>query len=232
MEAPGQAEYNSVAMPRGKDHLAAARDRMLRQHLTGRGIADPAILTAFEQIPRERFIAADQFDQAYGDHPISIGYGQTISQPYIVAEMVQQLLLQPEHRILDVGAGSGYQAAILARLVEHVYAVERIEALRVRAETLLGELGITNVSFSTRDGSLGWASEAPFDGIIAGAAAPALPQAWRDQLVDGGRIVAPIGGAHSQELVVLTKRGDRWVRRLVCGVRFVHLIGEQGWADD
>jgi len=219
-------------MARGEDHLAAARDRMLRQHLKGRGITDPAILAAFEQVPRERFIAPDQFDEAYGDHPVPIGYGQTISQPYIVAQMVQRLRPQAAHRILDVGAGSGYQTAILARLVEHVYAIERIEALRVGAEALLGELGITNVTFRTGDGSLGWAAEAPFDGIIAGAAAPTLPQAWQDQLVDGGRIVAPVGGAYSQELIVLVKRGDEWSRHLVCGVRFVHLIGEQGWSDD
>ena len=201
---------------------------MLIRHLQGRGIGDQRILTAFAEIPRERFISADLADQAYSDRPLSIGLGQTISQPYIVAEMVRQLQPRPHHRVLDVGSGSGYQTAILAKLVAEVYAVERFDALMQRAQDVLADLGIGNVTFSTRDGSLGWPERAPFDGIICGAAAPDVPPSWREQLVDGGRIVAPIGPADAQELIVWERTGDTWRKFSVCGVRFVRLIGRQG----
>jgi len=215
-----------------EDHLAKARRIMLDRHLRGRGISDQRVLDAFAAVPRERFVATEDLACAYEDHPLSIGYGQTISQPYIVAEMVQQLQLGPDDRVLDVGAGSGYQTAILARLAGHVYAVERIDALARRAQQALTELGIENVTLSTHDGSLGWPEEAPFDGIISGAAAPTVPAAWKQQLVDGGRIVAPIGAAYAQRLIVLARGGDQWYESTVCGVRFVRLVGQQGWAQE
>ena len=216
-------------MTPSKDQLASAKGRMLNDHLRGRGISDPRILAAFEAVPRERFISPDRIGQAYADCPLPIGYEQTISQPYIVAEMIQQLRPQPHHRILDVGAGSGYQAALLARLVAHVYAIERIEALADQARQRLDALGVTNVTIHTGDGSVGWPEEAPFDGIISGAASPDVPPEWLEQLAEDGRIVAPIGPVAVQDLQVVTKtpRGPKSIR--ICGVRFVKLIGQQGY---
>lgn len=203
-------------------------DRQLRR----RDITDPAVLAAFEEVPRHRFVPAARVREAYEDHPVPIGRGQTISQPYIVALMVQHLGCGRDSRVLDVGAGSGYQTAILARLAGHVYAVERIAELADRARDVLDDMGNQNVTFSTHDGSLGWPEHAPFDRIICGAAAPDVPAAWLDQLVDGGRIVAPVGGPHVQELVVVEKAGDDVRRRYVCGVRFVKLIGAEGFEDE
>jgi protein-L-isoaspartate(D-aspartate) O-methyltransferase len=145
--------------------------------------------------------------------------------------MVQQLQVRPHHRILDIGAGSGYQTAILARMAGHVYAVERLDELAQQAAARLAELGITNVSFAVQDGSGGWAEEAPFDGLIAGAAAPTIPAIWQDQIVDGGRIVAPIGPMYSQELITIERHGRRWDRQSICGVRFVPLIGKHAWPE-
>jgi len=202
---------------------------MVEHQLRMRGIDDKRILDAFAAVPRERFVPRRYRDEAYADRPVPIGHDQTISQPYIVALMVQELLPQPHHRVLDVGAGSGYQSAILARLVKCVHAVERLGVLAERARQTLAELGVTNVSVHTADGTLGLGDEAPFDGIICGAATPQVPQPWIDQLADGGRIVVPVGEMFSQSLVVLHKHGDRVRRRQICGVRFVKLIGEHGW---
>ena len=208
-----------------------ARRRMVDKQLRGRDVTDEAVLAAFQDVPRERFVPGRGVSEAYADYPLAIGHGQTISQPYVVALMVQELRPRPEHRVLDVGAGSGYQTAILARLVRHVYAVERIPELAERAAAALAELGVTNVTIRTGDGSQGWPDEAPFDGIICGAAAPDVPASWIEQLADGGRVVVPTGGALSQMLVVLEKRGREIRCRDVCGVRFVKLIGEEGWSE-
>lgn len=215
-----------------EEKLTAARRRMVELHLRARDVRDEAVLHAFRRVPREKFVPPESIHQAYEDHPLPIGHGQTISQPYIVGLMIQELHPQPDHRVLDVGAGSGYQTALLATIVRHVYAIERIEALSRRAREALAELGIDNVTFSTGDGTLGWPEQAPFDGIICGAAAPEVPQAWRDQLADGGRILLPVGTAHVQTLVVVRRCGDRFRRRSLCGVRFVKLIGEQGWQSE
>ena len=216
-------------MTPSKDQLTSAKRLMIQQHLRGRGICDERILAAFEVVPRERFVSSDRIAQAYDDHPLPIGHEQTISQPYIVAEMIQQLRPQAHHRILDVGAGSGYQTALLAGLVAHVYAVERIDALAQQARQRLDDLGITNVTIRTGDGSVGLPEEAPFDGIISGAASPEVPEAWLEQLADGGRIVAPIGPEAVQDLRVVEKTPDGPRSISVCGVRFVKLIGEQGY---
>ena len=202
---------------------------MVDMQLRGRGIFDPQVLDAFRDVPREMFLPHERSDEAYGDHPVPIGSGQTISQPYIVALMVQELAVKPNHRILDIGAGSGYQTAILSKLARHVYAIERIESLAKQACGTLAKLGIANVTLSVDDGSGGWPEEAPFDGIICGAAAPDVPQSWTKQLADGGRIVAPSGGENSQILSVIQKHGDELTRKDICDVRFVKLIGEQGW---
>jgi len=223
--------YNNVSMDRPEEKLLAARHNMVEKHLRRRDIHDEAVLAAFAEVPRERFVLPEHLADAYADHPLPIGHCQTISQPYVVALMVQELKPRPEHRVLDVGAGSGYQTAILARLVAHVYAIERIEALSERAAGALAGLNLTNVTFSTGDGTLGLPTEAPFDGIICGAAAPSVPGSWIDQLADGGRIVTPVGGAHVQTLVVLEKRAGKVHQRELCDVRFVKLIGRQGWAE-
>jgi protein-L-isoaspartate(D-aspartate) O-methyltransferase len=223
--------YNNVIVDHPEEKLLAARHNMVQKHLRQRSIRDEAVLAAFAEVPRERFVPAAHVAEAYADHPLPIGHCQTISQPYVVALMVQELRPQPHHRVLDVGAGSGYQTAILAKLVAHVYAIERIEALTERAIGALASLDLTNVTFCTGDGTLGLPAEAPFDGIICGAAAPSVPDSWIDQLADGGRIVTPTGGAYVQTLVVLEKRGGKIDRRELCDVRFVKLIGQQGWAD-
>ena len=209
----------------------AARREMVEAQLRRRGIDDPRVLAAFLAVPREAFVPPDQARHANADRPLPIGHGQTISQPYIVALTLQELHLAPDHRVLDVGAGSGYQTALLAELAAHVYAVERIAALAEQAAATLAELGIQNVTLRAADGTLGWPRHAPFDRIACGAAAPDVPDAWLDQLRDGGRIVAPVGGRESQALLVIEKDGGRIRRHEICGVRFVPLIGQQGWPE-
>jgi len=204
---------------------------MVQRQLRNRGIRDARVLAAMEEIPRERFIGPAHRHEAYEDRPVPIGCGQTISQPYIVALMIQELQVQPHHRVLDVGAGSGYQTAVLAKLAREVFAVERIAELAQRASAVLAELGIDNVTLSSGDGTLGWAEHAPFDRIICGAAGPDVPNAWVQQLAEDGRIVTPVGPAEMQTLIAVQKRGGELVRRDICGVRFVPLIGREGWAN-
>ena len=217
--------------PSPAEMLLARRREMVRFQMRERDIRDERVLAALEEVPRELFVPPDQREAAFEDCPLPIGHGQTVSQPYIVALMVQLLEMQPHHRVLDVGSGSGYQAAVLARLAGHVYAIERIPELAERARAVLAELGVANVTVRVGDGTLGWPEEAPFDGIICGAGAPALPPAWEEQLAEGGRIVAPVGGLDSQTLLVAQKLAGRLRRREVCGVRFVKLIGEGGWGE-
>ncbi len=212
-----------------QERFRAARHKMVETHLRRRGITDEAVLAAVERVPRERFVPIAHHHDAYGDYPLPIGCEQTISQPYVVALMLQELQIQPHHRVLDVGAGSGYQTAILARLAAHVFAVERISELTDRAADTLASLEIDNVTLTTSDGSLGWAEHAPFDRIISGAASPNVPQPWIDQLRDEGRIIAPVGASDVQTLELVTKEGGKVRRRRLSGVRFVKLIGEFGW---
>ena len=216
-------------MPDPQEKLLAERRKMVEYQLRSRGISDEAVLDAFYAVPRERFVPIGQYTQAYADRPLPIGQGQTISQPYVVALMLQELQARPNHRVLDVGAGSGYQTALLAHLVEWVYAVERIDDLARGAGLVLADLGIANVTLCTSDGTLGWPEEAPFDGIICGAAAPDVPDAWLDQLAEGGRIVVPTGGASVQTVLVVENRRGNLHKRKLIDVRFVKLIGEQGW---
>ncbi len=203
----------------------ALRREMVEHQLRARGIRYPKLLEAFLDTPRERFIPTERQTEAYDDCPVPIGFGQTISQPYVVGLMIQELDAHPEHTVLDVGAGSGYQTALLARLAKWVYGVERIAELTDRAKQVLDSLGVANVTLCTQDGSLGWPEHAPFDRIICGAAALDVPPAWTEQLADGGRIVLPLGAEYAQMLVAVERHGSEIRRRQLCGVRFVKLIG-------
>ncbi len=210
-------------------NFAGLRRAMVEHQLRARGISDDRVLEVMTDLPREKFIGPTHRHEAHEDRPVPIGSGQTISQPYIVALMSQELAVAPTHRVLDVGAGSGYQTAILARLGRQVFAVERIAELAERAGAVLTELGIDNVTLTVGDGTLGWAEHAPFDRIICGAAGPDVPEAWIEQLAEGGRIVMPVGGLEVQNLIALEKHGGKVTRRDICGVRFVKLIGQHGW---
>jgi len=214
------------------DNMLPQRLAMVDHQLRLRGIHDRRVLDAFAELPRELFVPPTRRHEAYEDRPVPIGAGQTISQPYIVALMTEQLDARKDHRVLDVGAGSGYQAAILARLTREVFAIERIGMLAERAQAVFDRLGLDNITLTVGDGTAGWAAHAPFDRIICGAAGPDVPEAWIDQLADGGRIVMPVGPSDLQELIAVDKQGPRIGRRGICGVRFVHLIGKDGWPED
>jgi len=204
----------------------------VKEQLAARGIQEAAVLSAFRRIPRHLFVSAKDERLAYSDQPLPIGHGQTISQPFIVALSTQALAIDKLHRVLEIGTGSGYQTAILAELADSVYTIERIDALAEQARQTLDSLGYRNVHYIIADGSLGWAEEAPFDRILAAAAAPDVPQPLLDQLADGGRLVAPIGKADHQQLVVVTRTGNTFKKRKLCDCRFVKLIGREGWQTD
>ena len=214
----------------GIDPQRTQRRQMVQSQIRARGITDPRVLEAMETVPRERFVLPEDAASAFADCALSIACGQTISQPYMVASMTDALHAQPHHRILEIGTGSGYQAAILARLAAHVYTIERLAPLQEDAERLLKQLSHSNISYRVGDGSLGWPEEAPFDGIIVTAGAPRIPQALIDQLADNGRIIAPVGGRDVQTLEVVSKHGSEVTRKRLVDVRFVSLIGQHGWS--
>lgn len=218
-----------IVMGHEEEKLLISRQEMVETQLRARGISDQAVLDAFMEIPRERFVSPNHRQEAYEDHPIQIGYGQTISQPYVTALMIQALRPGRDDCVLDIGAGSGYQTAILARLAGHVYAIERIEALAEQAIDALAAINADNITLWTGDGTMGYPEEAPFDRIICGAAAPQVPAPWIDQLADGGKIVLPVGGQDTQTIQVIEKHGSKLRKRKLCGVRFVKLIGQEGW---
>ena len=202
---------------------------MVERQIEARGIHNPRILAVMREIPRHIFIPPPGDQSAYDDNPLPIGNGQTISQPYIVALMTGLLRPEPSDNVLEIGAGSGYQAAILSRLVHRLTTIERIPAIACLARKNLKLLGIQNVEVIEGDGTQGYPINSPYNGIIVTAATPEIPQALTDQLVDGGRLVAPIGGRDVQELVALEKQGDRMIPEYHGGVRFVPLIGKHGW---
>ncbi|WP_342651728.1 protein-L-isoaspartate(D-aspartate) O-methyltransferase [Vibrio metschnikovii] len=195
----------------------------LIEYLVRQGIDDQAVLSAIHALPRERFVSQAMMHQAYDNHALPIGLGQTISQPYIVAKMTQLLSLKPHSRVLEVGTGSGYQTAVLAQLVDHVFSIERIKFLQWEAKRRLKQLDIYNVSTKHSDGWQGWAAKAPFDAIIVTAAAPIVPQALLEQLTDGGRLVIPVG-EEEQQLLCIIRQGDEWITQSVETVRFVPLV--------
>jgi protein-L-isoaspartate(D-aspartate) O-methyltransferase len=212
------------------DRFAAERQNMVDSQLRARGIRDQRVLDAMARVPRHDFVEERYREQAYEDHPIPIAEGQTVSQPYIVALMLETLLLEPSSKVLEIGTGSGYQAAVLAELTAEVYSVERHPQLARAAEAALVRHGYTNVRVILGDGSHGLPALAPFDAIIVSAAAPQVPSALFDQLREGGRMIIPVGPPEAQELQLVRKhQGHPQVNRLE-GCRFVPLIGGQGYA--
>jgi protein-L-isoaspartate(D-aspartate) O-methyltransferase len=201
--------------------FAAQRQRMVDQQLKPRGIKDERVLAAMAKVPREEFVPVDQRGDAYQDGPLPIGYDQTISQPYIVAYMTEQLRLKPGDRVLEIGSGSGYQAAILADLVADVYTIEIVEPLAKTAEATLQRLGRKNVHLKVGDGYKGWPEEAPFDAIIVTCAPDKVPQPLMDQLKDAGRMVIPVGERFAQQLYLLEKQNGQPKESATLPVRFV-----------
>jgi protein-L-isoaspartate(D-aspartate) O-methyltransferase len=210
-------------------NLSEAKEKMLRENLAARGITDPAVLSAFRTVHREEFIPARYRDLSYADMPLDIGEGQTISQPYTVALMTQLLDPRPGDVVLEIGTGSGYQAAILSKLVKQVYSIERFEDLAETAARALRQTGCLNVKVLVGDGSGGLPAEAPFDGIIVTAGAPKIPQPLLDQLKVGGRLVVPIGSGVTQEMTKIIKTGKGFEKKTYPGFRFVPLIGKEGF---
>jgi protein-L-isoaspartate(D-aspartate) O-methyltransferase len=209
----------------------ALREQMVQQQLVRRNIKDRAVLAAMRSVPRHLFVAEESRHMAYWDGPLSIGHGQTISQPYIVAFMTQLLRLQGGEKVLEIGCGSGYQAAILSCLVHHVFTVERHAALAEVAQERLESLGYTNITIVVGDGTLGLPDEAPFDAILITASAPAFPPPLKEQLAVGGRMVAPVGSSGNQILEILERRADDWHLDHSIPVMFVPLLGEHGWEE-
>ena len=215
-----------------KDPFRIARERMVETQIKARGIKDTRVLEAMRKVPRHLFVDEALMDQAYGDYPLPIGEGQTISQPYIVALMTEALELKDTDRVLEIGTGSGYQTAILAELAMWVYTIERYKRLADRAKKLLlHTLGYKNISFKVGDGSLGWKEAAPFDAIIVTAASPEIPQPLVEQLAEGGRIVIPVGKEGYQVLVKGVKKGGKLYTTELEEVRFVKLVGAYGFKE-
>jgi len=204
---------------------------MVDRQIAGRGVRDPRVLEAMRTVPREAFVSEHLAESAYDDSPLPIGEEQTISQPYVVALMTEALEIRPEDTVLEIGAGSGYSAAILSRIAAEVYTVERHASLAREAEERLARLGYANVHILHGDGTLGWPEHAPYDAIVVAAGGPAVPPALLDQLAEGGRLVIPIGpDPRNQDLVRVRRRAEGGtVRELLGPVRFVPLIGAQGW---
>jgi len=209
--------------------FAALRRNMVEQHLRLRGIRDQRVLEAMARVPRHEFILPEYRGQAYEDHPLPIGEGQTVSQPFIVALMLEALALQSSDRVLEVGTGSGYQTALLAELTQRVYSVERFASLAEEASSTLARRGYVNVSVSVGDGSHGLPARAPFDAIVVSAAAPSVPTPLFEQLGEAGRMVIPVGPVHAQELQLVKKQDSRAVVTNLEGCRFVPLMGAAGY---
>jgi protein-L-isoaspartate(D-aspartate) O-methyltransferase len=216
---------------RKEPDYTAERLVMIRAQLQRRGITDTRVLQAMREVPRHAFVPPEWRREAYSDRPLPIANDQTISQPYMVAIMTQSLMLQGHEHVLEVGTGSGYQAAVLSRLVAQVYTIEYFPNLAKRARAILQRLGHTNVQVITGDGGLGLAAYAPYHGILVAAAAPHVPQSLLGQLAEGGHLVIPVGSITSQELLIITRHGDDYPQARSVSCRFVPLLGQEGWAD-
>lgn len=226
------------------DRFAKAHQRMLTRDLMGRDITDPEVLRVMGEVRRQEFVPQAYESQAYADSPLPIGMGQTISQPYIVALMTQELHLNQDCDVLEIGTGSGYQTAVLSKLVKKVYTIERFGQLSESAQAALGRLGIDNVEFCIGDGSCGWPRQKwddklermvewqpQFDRIMITAAVPKIPQPLLEQLKEDGLIIAPVGGTGVQELIAAEKKAAHITKRFICDVRFVKLLGEYGFEE-
>jgi protein-L-isoaspartate(D-aspartate) O-methyltransferase len=220
---------DNPAMPDEPVKYKRQRMEMVKSQVEARGVSDPGVLAALRKVPRHRFVSEALMDQAYGDYPLPIGEQQTISQPFIVAEMTQALQLAAEDRVLEIGTGSGYQAAILAEIAYRVYTIERIYSLYVNARRLFDQLRYHNILTRYSDGTTGWADESPFDAIIVTAGAPKIPSTLLSQLAAGGRLVIPVGNRYSQDLIKVVKDDKGIHQTSLGGCRFVKLVGEQGW---
>lgn len=214
----------------GSHHYEISRKRMVRDQLVARGIKDEKVLQSMLKIHRHLFVEDGLAPMAYNDHPLSIGEGQTISQPYIVAYMTECLNLNLEDRVLEIGTGCGYQTAILAELVKEVCTIERIPALLFKARKILKGMGYRNIRLKLGDGTQGWLEHAPYDGIMVAAGSPSIPQPLLDQLADGGRMIIPVGDEAFQELVLVEKHGRKFSQKRLSGCRFVQLKGKYGFA--
>jgi protein-L-isoaspartate(D-aspartate) O-methyltransferase len=205
------------------------RERMVTEQLQARGIRDSRVLSAMRKVPRERFVDESMRERAYEDSPLPIGYGQTISQPYMVARMCELAELHGDEAVLEIGAGSGYQAAVLSQLARQVYAVELRPELGQRAQERIGALGYANVEVGVFDGTHGWRERAPFDAILVAAGAPEIPALLVDQLADGGRLIIPVGPRQGQRLAIVTRRGVDFTTEWTTPCSFVDLVGKYGW---
>jgi len=205
------------------------RQRMVKQQIAARGVSDRRVLQAMLTVPRHLFVPEDIRHRAYDDTPLPIGSGQTISQPFMVAWMTELLRVEKDHRVLEIGTGSGYQAAILAELAAEVFSVEKRAELASEAQERLSALGYRNIRIRVGDGTLGWPEEAPFDGIVVTAGAPSVPQPLLEQLAEGGRLVIPIGSSGMQMLTVVEREGNRYRTREEGSCVFVPLVGKFGW---
>lgn len=206
-----------------------ARKQMVKSQIVRRGLRNERLLAAFESVPRHMFVPEEYRYAAYDDSPLPIGFSQTISQPYIVALMTNLLKLKGDERVLEIGTGSGYQAAILGMMAEEVHTVEYLPELATNADKLLKELGLDNVHVHVGDGSLGWPETAPYKGILVAAAAPQVPKTLLDQLEEGGRLILPVGGRGMQNLEVWEREGNSFKSEVETAVAFVPLRGEEGW---
>jgi protein-L-isoaspartate(D-aspartate) O-methyltransferase len=216
---------------RKEPDYTAERRAMIRTQLQRRGITDQRVLQAMREVPRHAFVPLEWRHEAYSDRPLPIADDQTISQPYMVAIMTQSLALQGHEHVLEIGTGSGYQAAVLSRLAAQVYTIEYFPDLAERARAILRRLGYANVQVSTGDGGLGLPASAPHHAILVAAAAPHVPQPLLTQLAEGGRLVIPVGSVTSQELFIITRHGDAYAQERSVPCRFVPLLGQEGWAD-
>jgi protein-L-isoaspartate(D-aspartate) O-methyltransferase len=211
------------------EQFATSRTKMVQEQLLARGIVDPYTIEAMLTVPRHLFVDDAMQGRAYGDHPLPIGAGQTISQPYIVATMTQALELGANDKVLEIGTGSGYQAAVLSRICGQVYTVERINSLLARARKVFDRLRYYNIRAKLDDGTMGWPENGPYDAIIVTAGGPEIPEPLIDQLNDGGRLIIPVGDQNVQELQLVRKNEGQVEIVSLASVRFVDLVGEHGW---
>ncbi|MDQ7822927.1 MAG: protein-L-isoaspartate(D-aspartate) O-methyltransferase [Candidatus Eremiobacteraeota bacterium] len=208
------------------------REHMVAIQLRARGITDEAVLSAMASVPREVFVPPEQCESSYEDRALSVGLGQTISQPWIVAYMTQALALEPHDRVLEVGTGSGYQGAVLSRIVKEVYSIERLPELSAGAGKIYGALGYGNIYLTVGDGTEGWPDHAPYDAIMVTAASPVIPEPLKEQMAQGGRLILPLESDFCEVLMLVTRKADQYDVVRLCECRFVPLIGRFGYHGD